>query len=212
MEAARCLKCGFELWRPIASIHSSHLGLYSDARFPGRSILSLREHSEHFDLIDHDTLWNFMTDIQSSVTAIKHATKAPRVNVAVLGNQEGHVHAHLIPRKPVEEPNPDKAPWEDGRQKGPLPADEEERLMKLIANEFPRSTRFPTPSAAELMRKRLERLSLRARSTATPLFDLLADDKTGEIEMQIANNEKGGVDEATDEALRLLYGKPSTGR
>ena len=181
MDPARCPKCGSSFRRPIASIHSSHLGLYSDVRFPGRSILSLRAHFEHFDLIDHDTLWNFMTDIQAAVKAIKKVTEAPRVNVAVLGNQEGHVHAHLIPRKPIDEPNPNKAPWEDSRQKGPLPADQEERLMRLLSQRFPRPTRFPTPSSAESMRKRLERASARVRSTSTPLFDLMADDKTGDI-------------------------------
>jgi len=38
----RCATCGFELHHPIATLSVSALGLYDDARFPGRCILALR--------------------------------------------------------------------------------------------------------------------------------------------------------------------------
>lgn len=127
-----CEECGFSLWLPISSLSNSHVGLYSDARFPGRCIVSMREHFDHLDEVTPDSLFGFLMDVRNCVAAIKMATGVDRVNVAVLGNQETHVHAHLIPRLPSNEPNPSKAPWEDTRTKRPLDKAEEESLIDSI--------------------------------------------------------------------------------
>ena len=144
-----CETCGFELWRPITTLSSSFLGLYSDKRFPGRCILSLDEHFDHFDALPAETMYWFMMDVRNSIAAIKAVTGLERVNTAILGNQEGHVHAHLIPRNPVEEPRPDKAPWEDPRERGPLDVIEEGRLVREIQESLELvsgfDSKFPLP-------------------------------------------------------------------
>jgi diadenosine tetraphosphate (Ap4A) HIT family hydrolase len=62
----------------------------------------------------------FMKDIQAAMTAIQITTGAARVNVAILGNRDSHVHAHLVPRFPEEEEFPDCSPWNDLRPKTSL--------------------------------------------------------------------------------------------
>ncbi len=127
-----CLVCGFGLWQPIYKLKVSHVGFYSDSRFPGRVIVTLDRHFEQLDEVPKALLAEFMSDIQMTSKAIKCTTGAKRVNVAILGNLDSHVHAHLIPRKPDREPFPTKAPWEDPRPKDGLTSEEEHQLRASI--------------------------------------------------------------------------------
>lgn len=112
--------CGFGLWQPIAQSEYSRLGLYDDARFPGRSILRLNEHYDAFESVPTEEVMGFMKDIQAAMAAIQAATGAARVNLAILGNRDPHVHAHLVPRFPENEEFPDCSPWNDLRPKTSL--------------------------------------------------------------------------------------------
>ncbi|MEV7693271.1 HIT family protein [Microbacterium sp. NPDC089189] len=127
-----CLQCGFGLWIPVDELSSSYMGLYSDARFPGRCIVTLNQHAEHLDELPPDTVSSFMLNVRVASMALRIATGSPRINVAILGNQEGHVHAHLIPRYPESEPRPNKAPWEDTRPRGSMSSADNERYVELI--------------------------------------------------------------------------------
>ena len=119
---APCRVCGFSLWIPVARLQVSDVGLYDDARFPGRTLLSLREH--YTDLLDvpPDVSSAFVQDLRSLRDAVRQVTRAPRVNYAVLGNAEPHVHWHVIPRHPDREPLPHNSPWQDPRPRTKLSA------------------------------------------------------------------------------------------
>jgi len=127
-----CEVCGFDLWKPIARLAVSTLGLYSDERFPGRCILALNEHHERWEHLDSELLHRLVDDSQIALRAIEAATGSARVNLAVLGNTDPHVHFHLIPRFPAVEPNPTKSPWDDPRPRRVLPAAREQELQQLI--------------------------------------------------------------------------------
>lgn len=127
-----CQQCGFELWEPIAQSQCTSLGLYSDDRFPGRCILSLNEHRDSLESLPMDTMVSFLRDAQIAMKAIRQATNATRVNIAILGNREPHLHAHLIPRFPKNEQFPDCSPWNDLRPKRKLSCVETERLKNAI--------------------------------------------------------------------------------
>lgn len=124
--------CGFVLWNPIAKSETSRLGLYDDARFPGRCILRLDAHYDSLEELPEDILISFMEDVQISISAIKAATGAVRVNVAILGNRDSHVHAHLIPRFPENEQFPDCSPWNDQRTKESLSTESRIVIMSAI--------------------------------------------------------------------------------
>ena len=118
-----CPTCNFELWNPVDTgftLRVSDMGIYDDARFPGRSILRLRDHATDLTAVEPHALMDFMLDIQTASAAIKQASGADRINVAILGNTERHVHAHLIPRIRSREPLPDRSPWDDPRPKESL--------------------------------------------------------------------------------------------
>lgn len=106
-----CEMCVFSLWLPIAQLSASDAGLYDDGRFPGRMLVTAREHHDHLDEMPADELGWFMADVQRASRALRSLPNVQRVNVAVLGNRERHVHAHLIPRRPGES-NAKSAPWD----------------------------------------------------------------------------------------------------
>ena len=128
----RCTTCEFQLWSPLATLSVSTLGLYDDDRFPGRCLLVLTDHYEHLDEVPDVLAASFLADVQRTARALRKGLAADRVNVAVLGNAEPHVHAHLVPRWPVKEPRPHKSPWDDPRRRGSLPSQDKLALARDI--------------------------------------------------------------------------------
>lgn len=128
-----CKVCNFGLYLPIASLRVSHLGLYNDSRFPGRCLLVLNEHYESLENLPQNLMVLYMEDVKQSINAIKLATGSERVNLAILGNREPHVHSHLIPRYPAKEEFPDCSPWNDKRFKETMPEAETNKLLSRIA-------------------------------------------------------------------------------
>ena len=136
----QCVTCGMSLWTPIAQLHETTVGLYDDARFPGRCLVMLNQHHDDLDEVDPDLAARAFADVRAVRRAIKKVTGAPRMNYAVLGNAEPHVHWHLIPRQPEREPKPHKSPWNDTRPSRPLPSDERRNLLERLAQELERTS------------------------------------------------------------------------
>jgi diadenosine tetraphosphate (Ap4A) HIT family hydrolase len=119
-----CSTCGFSLWIPLATLSVSQVGLYNDARFPGRLIVSLNEHFEHYDQADPKALSAFTSDLQHASLVLRKTFNVERVNIAMLGNKEPHLHAHVIPRRMTDD-NYGVAPWENAAAYSQLgPADQ----------------------------------------------------------------------------------------
>lgn len=116
----------------------SDIGLYSDARFPGRSIVSLRDHYDRLEDVPELTAQAFMKDIQKSSRLLREITGAERVNMAILGNSEAHVHAHLIPRWPARELKPGSSPWDDPRPRETLEKNLKQDLLRKLRERFER--------------------------------------------------------------------------
>lgn len=132
----RCPVCSFELWHPIGELTVSVLGLYDDARFPARCLLVLDAHADDLAALEPSVLHDFVDDAVEAARAIRSVTRADRVNYAVLGNTEPHVHFHLVPRKLEQDPVPTRPPWEHPGEKEPLPAVRRERLIEDLRSEL----------------------------------------------------------------------------
>jgi len=136
MDSKSCEVCNFGVWNPVIDLTRSRVGIYNDARFRGRCIVTLDTHFENLEDVDEATTAAFMADIKSTVRAIKNATGSERVNVAILGNAEPHVHAHLIPRYPAEEQFPNSSPWNDQRPRTVLSEDDMTILTASLRSAF----------------------------------------------------------------------------
>lgn len=113
---AECSFCGFGLYNPVrAKLQITQLGLYNDARFPGRAILMFNEHKTDLEDLEPKEMGLFWKDATRVARALKRIAEAERINYAVLGNAEPHLHIHLIPRRPHEEEFPTRSPWDDPR-------------------------------------------------------------------------------------------------
>jgi diadenosine tetraphosphate (Ap4A) HIT family hydrolase len=130
-----CSTCGFALWTPIVKLSVSHVGLYDDARFPGRLIVSLDEHVEHFDQADPGVLAAFVADLQLASVVLRKMGNVDRVNIAVLGNKDPHLHAHVIPRR-VTDANFGVAPWENAEQHSKLIPEDRVTMIELLRQGF----------------------------------------------------------------------------
>jgi len=105
-----CASCGFRMGEPIARLGVSELSLVSDRRFPGRCVLTLREHATELFEASAAARQGFVEDMSRAARAIKLATGAFKMNYEILGNADPHVHCHLIPRR-QDEPNPRVPAW-----------------------------------------------------------------------------------------------------
>ena len=127
-----CEICGFKIFIPIVKLQVSYLGLYDDSRFPGRCLLVYHRHCEHFENLRGKELAEFVDDIQVCIASLKKALNVDRVNFAVLGNVESHLHVHLIPRSDIDDPVPRQAPWAHPKRSSRLPDSVREKLKIQI--------------------------------------------------------------------------------
>lgn len=132
-EHYECAACGFALWRPLWGFEHTVLGLYDDVRFPGRCLLAVRDHATRFEALDPELASALMLDAAVVGRVVRAAVGADRMNFAVLGNTEPHVHVHIIPRVLATDPVPDRPPWEHPEKPGPLAADVRERIEADLA-------------------------------------------------------------------------------
>ena len=126
-----CDSCGFVLWLPIAELSVSRVGLYDDARFPGRVIVSAIEHFDHLDDVEPGYLALFMVDIQRVSSALRSLDGVERTNMAILGNRDAHVHAHVFPRRP-DDANAGRAPWDQAPTHTKLSPEARDRICSEI--------------------------------------------------------------------------------
>lgn len=129
-----CPTCGFTLWNRVAVLTVSTVGLYNDARFPGRSILVLNDHHEDLTQLPADLAAAYTADLHTYAAALKTVTGSERLNYAILGNTEPHVHWHIFPRQPHTEPAPTKSPWDDPRPRTGLTDQDLAALIDDVRN------------------------------------------------------------------------------
>ena len=110
-----CSECKFKVWNPVGETDNSIVGFYNDGRFPGRCIVLLRSHFDHILDVPDDLFHTFMMDVRRASQAVAQVAGAERMNIAVLGNKEPHVHAHVIPRHATEL-RPEQPPWSTGTE------------------------------------------------------------------------------------------------
>lgn len=131
--AYECPTCHFDLWVPVAHLSVSTLGFYNDSRFPGRCILALDEHYEHFTELPDSLTTAYALDIKRAGAGVARATEAARINYEILGNTVPHLHCHVIPRsKRPRDPNPERPIWESPLPRGRLSEDD----VKVITDRI----------------------------------------------------------------------------
>jgi diadenosine tetraphosphate (Ap4A) HIT family hydrolase len=82
----------------ISELRESVLYLHTDQFFPGWSVLVLRRHATELFELERDERARLMDEVSNVARALQQAFDARKINYALFGNLEPHVHWHLIPR------------------------------------------------------------------------------------------------------------------
>ncbi|MUL66995.1 hypothetical protein BOO86_21145 [Mycobacterium sp. CBMA 234] len=97
--------------------------------------MSLNDHVEHYDQTDPELLLSFMSDLQDASLVLRKMADVERVNIAMLGNKEPHLHAHVIPRR-IADGNHGVSPWEDAEPYSKLTDSDETIFIDLLKQGF----------------------------------------------------------------------------
>lgn len=82
----------------ISEFENSVAFLTRDQSHPGRCVLILKSHLEHFHELSETHFETFNREMRLLDDALRRTFQPDRINYAVLGNVVAHVHWHLIPR------------------------------------------------------------------------------------------------------------------
>jgi len=122
----------------VAELRVTRAWLNPDQRYRGSCIVVLREHRiEVLDLPpgERDALWK---DIEQVAEAVRAVSSPDKLNLALLGNQVPHLHAHVIARRKGDET------WPGAIWSADLPAVEleagEKRALAVALGERLRRT------------------------------------------------------------------------
>jgi diadenosine tetraphosphate (Ap4A) HIT family hydrolase len=96
--------------RFVGSLSASHLFIYPDQSYAGRMALVMSRHEESLDSLSREEHGLFCDDLRVAVQVMRLLFPHDRINLALLGNREPHLHWHLIPRRPGDH-NDGEAPW-----------------------------------------------------------------------------------------------------
>ncbi len=98
-----------------------------DQSYKGRSILVFKKHIPDFFRLASSEVLSSLSEIRRSEEALRKAFSPQLMNYLFMGNREGHVHIHLVPRYP-DDPNFGKSPFlSTARTEKPQMSDEEYR-------------------------------------------------------------------------------------
>jgi diadenosine tetraphosphate (Ap4A) HIT family hydrolase len=94
----------------IADCGSAVAYLHDDQFFPGWTVLVLKRHATELWHLAPGERAALMEEVTRVAQALGTAFQAVKLNYELLGNQLGHIHWHLIPRR-ADDPAPKAPAW-----------------------------------------------------------------------------------------------------
>lgn len=137
-----CALCP-ELARPVegdpacvAVLASGRVRLEDDAAFLGYCVLVFRRHAAELHELSRDERAALLDDKVRLSAAVLAVCRPAKLNYAILGNQQPHLHVHVIPRYP-DDGYWGRSPWArpEGERR-PLPAGEFTALRAALAERL----------------------------------------------------------------------------
>ena len=115
----------------IADCGSTVAYLHDDQFFPGWTILVLKRHATELWQLTSGERAGLMEEVTRVARALGQAFDAVKLNYELLGNQIGHIHWHLIPRR-ADDPAPKAPAWTVAHAPRVLDAGETAARIALI--------------------------------------------------------------------------------
>jgi len=89
---------------------NSYLLLGNHQYYKGYCLLLFKEHVRELHELDDDTQANLNKELMQATRALAKAFEPWKINHACLGNQDEHIHWHIIPRY-LSDPDHKQHPW-----------------------------------------------------------------------------------------------------
>jgi diadenosine tetraphosphate (Ap4A) HIT family hydrolase len=105
--------------------------LHDDQFFAGWTVLVLKRHATELWQLEQGERAALIEEVSRVARALGAAFSAVKLNYELLGNQIGHIHWHLIPRR-ADDPAPRSAVWTVEHEPQPLTDRELAERMALI--------------------------------------------------------------------------------
>jgi diadenosine tetraphosphate (Ap4A) HIT family hydrolase len=113
----------------IADCGSAVAYLHDDQFFPGWTVLVLKRHATELWHLAPAERAALMEEVTRVAQALGTDFEAVKLNYELLGNQLGHIHWHLIPRR-ADDPAPKAPAWTVGHQ--PLALDAAATAARIV--------------------------------------------------------------------------------
>lgn len=138
MTSADCPACAGR-W-PAAGQRIAECGvtvayLHDDQFFPGWTVLVLRRHATELWQLTPDERAALIEEVARVARAVGTAFDAAKLNYELLGNQIGHIHWHLVPRR-ADDPAPKAPVWTVAHEPRSLGAAETAARIALIRSHL----------------------------------------------------------------------------
>ncbi|MBI2921470.1 MAG: HIT family protein [Planctomycetes bacterium] len=112
--------------------------LAEDQTWPGWSMLVSKKHvSELFDLTPEERAAG-IEEVAGAAKILKDVFNAAKMNIELLGNQQPHIHWHVIPRR-TDDPAWNKPIWSFDHKPRPLSSKEHDSVVSRIRRALPQS-------------------------------------------------------------------------
>lgn len=101
MNHDNCFYCTDEYkdyMKEVAILPHSRVYLNNEQEYPGRCYVVLDIHKTELFQLDDDKLAGYMKDVAKVAQAIQQVFSPDKINYAVYGDIDSHIHFHLVPK------------------------------------------------------------------------------------------------------------------
>lgn len=106
----------------LADLVSGPLFLRGDGAFRGWCMLVFKRHIVELPDLTEPERREWIEDVARVAAAVREVCRPAKLNYAMLGNEQPHLHAHVIPRYP-QDGRWGRSPWEQAAQPVAAPLD-----------------------------------------------------------------------------------------
>jgi len=96
-----CFYCSDEYkdyMKDVAKLSHSRVYLNNEQEYPGRCYVVLDSHKTELFQLDEEELAGYMSNVAQVAKAIQAAFQPDKINYAVYGDIDSHVHFHIVPK------------------------------------------------------------------------------------------------------------------
>lgn len=101
MNIKECFYCSDEYkdyFKDLCTLKYSRVYLNNEQEYLGRTTVVYKDHKCELFELTKEELNGYMNDVARVANAVKKATSADKINYAIYGDIDSHIHFHIVPK------------------------------------------------------------------------------------------------------------------